>query len=277
MFFDQPNIQEPADLTDKSGNFPYDIAYAMGRQLCSTNDGDIRLDCPESEVGFTKSLYAHSTILKTCSAYYRCSMKPSKGKYRHTNTEVFASSFAEGDSATETHSKPFSLDSDHSTCLNECTISHQRIIRMTDDFDVVHNILYYIYTNRITFSNVPSEQPQNSNEEPKICDAERIYELAHRLCLESLQSKALGFLQRSCNIRNITSRVFGEFASVYAEAGKIYDDYFRKHWEQVRETGEFKQHFSEMEQQYESKEINQIFTKFRQLMYDANFTVLDGK
>jgi hypothetical protein len=191
---------------------------------------------------------------------------------------VFASSFSEGDSTAAAHANPPSQDSNPSACPNECAIPHRRIINMTDDYDVVHNILYYIYTNRITFSTLlPEQTSQTTSGEPRICDAEGIYELAHRLDLASLQSKAVGFLRKSCNIRNITSRVFSEFASIYEEVGVIYDDYFRKHWGGVRETTEFKQYFSDMEQQYDSREVNRIFTKFRQLMIEANFAAADNK
>jgi spore coat polysaccharide biosynthesis protein SpsF (cytidylyltransferase family) len=104
------------------------------------------------------------------------------------------------------------------------TSLHRRTITMIEDFDVVHNVLYYIYTNRITFSTVASQEPESKGNQPNIADAEDIFALAHRLDLEDLKQKALEFLGRSCTLRNIMSRVFTQSPSLYDEVGKVYDE-----------------------------------------------------
>src|SRR5271170_207203 len=89
---------------------------------------------------------------------------------------------------------------------------HRKIV-VEEDFDLVHNVLFYIHTNKIRFSTNLGEEPDvfNSND-PKICEAEDIYALSHRWELKDLQAKALKFLKFSCNPRNIASRIFGKYA-----------------------------------------------------------------
>ena len=135
---------------------------------------------------------------------------------------------------------------------------------MEDDFDVVHNVLYYIYTNSITLSTVTSEDPSAGM--PRRCDAEDIYAVAHRLELENLQIKALRFLKSTCNVRNITARVLSEFAMLYEDVGKIYNDYFIQHWGKIRETTEFNRYFSVVEEKEDLKEIRRVYRRFRGLM-----------
>lgn len=174
---------------------------------------------------------------------------------------VFASSFQEGDLTTAGRISG-------SPDLDDAVIQvHRRRVVMVEDFDVVHNVLYYMYTNSITFSTTSSQDSdKNENGEPSVGDTEAIYALAHRLDLESLQSKALRFLEMTCTVRNITDRVFGEFASLYEEVGEIYEKYFKKHWVEVRETQEFGEYFSMMEEKEDFAELRRVFRKFRELM-----------
>ena len=142
---------------------------------------------------------------------------------------------------------------------------------MEEDFNVVHNVLYYIYTNRIKLSTVHSVDSKPENRAPKVCDAEDVYALAHRLDLMDLKTTVLGFLSRSCNPRNITSRVFSRFAYLYDEAGQVYDRYFKNVWRQIRKSKEFKEFFVATEEGNNSKEIIRIFQKFRELVQEAKF------
>lgn len=174
---------------------------------------------------------------------------------------MFASHFSEGDSTLDLGAAPHTGQSEESTSVR----SHRRRINMIDDFDIVHNIIYYIYTNRITLSTSISENSKPGSEStlPKVCDAEDIYALAHRLDLESLKEKALGFLKRSCNSRNILHRVLSKFASIYEEVGAVYEDFFRAHWREVRETTEFTSYFAIFDEVNDVVETGRIFKKFR--------------
>jgi hypothetical protein len=217
-----------------------------------------------------KSLYAHSTILKSRCEYYTQSNSPSAVFLKIL---VFASAFLEGDSTIAAISKLKSGNPDVS--LGQYGTSLQRrIITMTEDFDVVHNVLYYIYTNCITFSIVASDEPQPEGNQPNICDAEDIFMLAHRLDLEGLKKKALKFLGRSCTPRNITSRVFSQFASLYDEVDSVYEDYFKDNWAIIQNSAEFKKDFSLIEEKSDPTEIIRIFGRFRELFQRALFPVI---
>ena len=145
-----------------------------------------------------------------------------------------------------------------------------RRISMVESFDVVHNILYYIYTHHITFSTVVREEEA---ETPKICDAEDIYGLAHRLDLDSLKSKALRFLKQTCNCKNITERVFSKFATCYEEANEVYSEFFQNHWPDVRTTSEFTKYFEDLEEEGDLTEAHRVLRRFRELMTGATFKV----
>ena len=85
---------------------------------------------------------------------------------------VFASSFSEGDSAAADKCR----DSQHS---QESLQNRRRGIIMVEDFENVNNILYYLYTSRITFSasNVSPEELSSESSALQVCDAEGIYAL----------------------------------------------------------------------------------------------------
>lgn len=160
---------------------------------------------------------------------------------------------------------------------------------MEEEFDVVHNILYYIYTNRIIFSTiVPTTKDSDPSNEPivtsaagrpdtkvkpkvlpRVTDTEDIFALAHRLDLVDLQKLALAFLGKTCNDENITSRVFSQFAAMYDEVAQVYDAYFKEGWPRVAHSNEFKEYFAIMEEENNSQEIIRIFAKFRELVLEA--------
>jgi hypothetical protein len=145
---------------------------------------------------------------------------------------------------------------------------------MEEDFDLVHNLLYYIYTHEITFSTKTSSGPSDSGS-PKIYDAEDVYILAHRLDLDDLKAKALSFLKLSCITKNITSRVLDKCAAVYDELDAIYTDYFRKNWSEIHETDEFQEYFVDLEENGDVKETNRVFKKFRELIKGTTFPPLE--
>jgi hypothetical protein len=240
------------------GPFPYQIMEVMGKGLRDPgHGGDVKFQCSNAE---GRILYAHSVVLRSRSIYFSQSSYPSC----ICSSPVFSSSFAEGDSATAAKISALPSDGDHSDYYP------RRIIPMEDDFDVVHNILYYLYTNRIFFSSKSQPSPKIFYD-PKICDAEEIYALAHRLELNALRKKALSYLRLSCNPRNITTRVFSAYASVYEEMGDVYREYFRKNWTEIRGTSEFEDYFKELEEIAEREEIVRVNQRYRELMKDASF------
>ena len=186
---------------------------------------------------------------------------------------LFGSAFAEGDawaasSSSDTGASNVPLGPRNS-------VVRQRVITMEEDFDVVHNILYYIYTNRIIFSTiVPSPKDSDPLNEftitpgcsdtkvgpkvqPRVIDTEDIFALAHRLDLVDLQNLALAFLGKTCDFINITSRVFSHFAAKHEEVAQVYDAYFRKAWSSIvlLYSKEFKEYFAMMEEENNSEEI----------------------
>jgi hypothetical protein len=98
---------------------------------------------------------------------------------------------------------------------------------------------------------------------PTTYDAEGIYKIAAYYGVTCLQKKALQFLQATCNLHNITSRAFGTFANEYDEIAALYDEYFVKHWSEIKKSSEFDKVFRETQDPMESRRIN---TKFREMM-----------
>jgi hypothetical protein len=182
---------------------------------------------------------------------------------------VFASGFSEGDStvASQNHND---FISEIDNTANPPPLLRRRIT-MAEDFDIVHSILYYIYTDRVTFSTIKHDDLQDEGRLPRICPAEHIYALAHRLDLHGLQAKALEFLEKTCTPRNATKRTFSNFASLYDEIGKVYDDYFIAEWETIRNTSSFEKYFSTLEDEEDHQETTRVFKIFRQLMKGADF------
>lgn len=75
-----------------------------------------------------------------------------------------------------------------------------------------------------------------------------MYALAHRLLFTSITPKALGFIQTTCDIHNITAGVFGSFGKFYEPVGRIYYNYFMENWSQVIQAPDFEKFFSELEE-----------------------------
>ena len=114
-----------------------------------------------------------------------------------------------------------------------------------DDFDLLHIVLFYLYTDRICFTTHPDHC--SLPDIPTTGDAEGIYAIADRLMEDSLMSKALHFLDSTCNAHNITSRTFGKFGRDYKDVGRVYDNFFMENWVQAQDTTEFEEFFSDLE------------------------------
>jgi len=136
---------------------------------------------------------------------------------------VFESSFAEGDGG-------------QIRC--KCDLGGRqyipaRTIQTIENFELLHSILYYLYTDNICFTTSFAEE--TTEEMPK-CNAEDVYAIADRFQLNELKHKALTFLIETCCATNIVSRVFGEFAFQYEEVGRSYETIFLRLWNKIRET-----------------------------------------
>jgi hypothetical protein len=171
---------------------------------------------------------------------------------------VFSSSFSEGDHNYVTV---------HNPNAKEDTRPARRRIHALETYDVMHNMLYYLYCNRVTFSTVLEEVDDTS---PRACDVEDLYALAHRLDVEKLRLKALGFLEKTCTLKNISSRVFSKFASLYPEVDTVYSRFFRRNWEEIRKREEHAEYFEEVDKGCDWAETSRVFKRFRELVRDFN-------
>jgi len=108
------------------------------------------------------------------------------------------------------------------------------VIKVVDgNYDVLHNILFYIYTDRLTLT-LDFEDSVPGQGLPKPCDPEFIYEASLKLGLEKLKTRTLDFLQITCSKKNITERLFGWGADEFPELRKVYEGYFTNHWKDIR-------------------------------------------
>lgn len=130
------------------------------------------------------------------------------------------------------------------------------------DYELFHIVLFYLYTERVSFST--SAENIKKSEIPATMDAEGVYATARRLLLEHLSKKAFHFLQSTCDVKNITRRVFSAFAAAHEEVGRFYDEWFSEHWNEIKVTPEFDEFFEEMEGNCE--EFIRVNNKFRKMI-----------
>jgi hypothetical protein len=108
-----------------------------------------------------------------------------------------------------------------------------RTIESIEDFELLHSVVYYLYTDKVCFTTAVVGEEQGEIPE---CDAEAAYAIADRFQLEGLKAKARAFLLDTCCIINIVPRILGEFAFEYEELGRSYENIFFRLWDQVRDT-----------------------------------------
>jgi len=161
---------------------------------------------------------------------------------------VFSSGFAEGDEAVG---------------------NSLRVIRMDDHVDIVHTVLYYLYTKEITLSTDLTLKTEPAS--LPICTAEGIYALAHRLNLEDLQRKVCAFLLETCTIHNIMEKVFSEFGTRYDKIKQLYTDYFRSHWPEIRKTHSYKDYFARLDETEDIEELIRAFQRFEELTQTCEY------
>jgi hypothetical protein len=140
----------------------------------------------------------------------------------------------------------------------------RRVVTITDDFDLFHALLFYIYTGRVCFTASPESFHGEFGDCPLIANGEGMYALAHRLLFDSITSKALDFIQTTCNIKMVTACVFGSFGSIYQVVGRVYYNYFMTNWSEVIKTPEFENFFGELEE--DSAEYIRINRQFRDMV-----------
>lgn len=164
---------------------------------------------------------------------------------------VFASGFSEGISVKGV--------------MNE-NINEKRVVETEVDFHTLHNILHYLYTNQIIFHSKPGKESVTG---PRTVDVQSIYEVADRFLLPHLQDKALYFLRQSCDIQNITSRIFGEFAKMHDDMYCAYRYFFRNNLPLIVQTIEFHSFFERLG----GSDPDQIHARFRKIVQES----LQGK
>ena len=70
----------------------------------------------------------------------------------------------------------------------------RRVVTITDDFDLFHALLFYIYTDKICFTASPESFRGEFGDCPLISDGEGMYALAHRLSVRFHNIEGSGFL-----------------------------------------------------------------------------------
>jgi hypothetical protein len=121
-----------------------------------------------------------------------------------------------------------------------------------EPFEVLHPLLYYLYTERTCFTTTPIEEAKSFYNVPPF-DAEDAYRVGDILGLPELKEKALNFLVTTSDGSNIVSRVFGDYALKYKEIGHRYEAVFYKHWTEIKKSDELKQYFEELKEEADKK------------------------
>jgi hypothetical protein len=230
----------------------------MANNFASPSNGDVEFVC-RGENGDIKRLYALSAILTAQSEYYATSLFLALKEL--ISVSVFESPFTEGKPTV--HNPP--NDADQKTDVSPQ--NHKRTINSEDDVDLLHNILYFMYTDRITFGT--NLKTTHGTTHPKLCAAEDIYMMADRMFLSELKNKALNFLKLSCTTDNIATRVMSKFSELHQEVLESYAEYFRKNWDRLKGTKEFDQLFDVVNDDLD--EVLRINSRFRKLMQGAVF------
>jgi len=139
----------------------------------------------------------------------------------------------------------------------------RRSIFVQENFELFHLVLFYLYTEQITFVDSPSSISQIS-ECNVVHEAEPVYAIAHRLMIDSLKEKAAHFLKATTNLGNISQRTFSRFALEHEALGAWYDEYFLEKWEDIKVREEFQGLFKDLADDME--EFVRVSTKFRQMI-----------
>lgn len=135
------------------------------------------------------------------------------------------------------------------------TIPAKKMVCVEEPIDLFHLVLFYLYTQQITFADFPAAGLNVST------DAEKVYEIAHSLMIPSLEDKAVHFLRATTNLGNICGRTFGVFAREHGRLGRWYDEWFLERWEDIKGAGGVEEVFEGLEGDWE--EYVRVNKKFR--------------
>lgn len=123
--------------------------------------------------------------------------------------------------------------------------SKGRTIIYIDDFDfvTVHNLLYFIYTDRVNLRYDRDETESDTFFEAEGCPAPAdmftIYRAAHMYLLERLERRALRALANTCTTVNICERLFNIDFKPYDDVKKEYFQFIIENYDEVKETKEW--------------------------------------
>jgi BTB/POZ domain len=226
------------ELTDDPPAFPSDILLKMADNMTRPFDYNIEFQAKTSSKE-KRSLYVHRAVLSGRSQYYETSIFP----LQRILIVVFNSHFLEWGINTPGGGQAMTV----------------RTLPAHDEFEVLHPHLYYIYTDRVYFTNGPIETVSPRHNVP-MCNAENAYRLADLYSLEQLKEKVLAFLMETIERTNIIPQIFGEFALTYDAVGKGYEKIFYQHWNDIRRTNEMTELFQEL-LEGDDKDKKQMVTK----------------
>jgi BTB/POZ domain len=173
----------------------------------------------------------------------------------------------QGDSGTtreQTHPAP--PRADHSSGAPE----KQTITLPDGNYNLLHNVLFYIYTNRIFLTLRLKTRPPSPND-PKPCDVQKIYSVAEKLFLERLRQKCLAFLKETCTVENITDRLMGDAAKDSAELSEMYQQYFQAKWSEISGSRAHKEAMKDLRADaYDRDEASEFEDRFDEIMKGLN-------
>ena len=176
---------------------------------------------------------------------------------------MFESSFREGSTSDDTETQDFQ----RTTVIVEYS------------FDLLHNILHYLYTDEICFGTDLTSNSECLQETPRLCSAEDIYAIADRMMLEDLKRKAFRFLKITCTVENITARAMSKFARVHEEVGEMYAEFYRENWGEVRSCPAHSQFLSSQleDDEMDNTELREMFKRYQRVMESPNGTFATSK
>ena len=138
-----------------------------------------------------------------------------------------------------------------------------------EPFEVLHPLLYYLYTDRTCFTTAPIGEAKSFYDVPPF-DAEDAYRVGDILGLPELKEKALNFLVTTSDGSNIVSRVFGDYALKYEEIGQLYKTVFYNHWTEIKKSDELKQYFEELREEADEKGGWKAIMRFLEIAQGLN-------
>jgi len=174
---------------------------------------------------------------------------------------VFESNFLEGDNTATLNASAGPLE----TPVETGRSIPLRTIPSVEPFEVLHPLLYYLYTDRICFTTAPIAEATSISGVPP-CDPEDAYRVADLFGLPKLKERALKFLLETTEKSNIIARVFGEYSITYEELGMKYKDEFYKYWNSVRKSGDLKKYIEKLETDGDEKRRRAVTQRCLELM-----------